>query len=172
MPELAKPDRFDRFIGYLEKLKEKEDRGALAALRRGLGADPGQTPEMYPYVFPYTTGMTRSNENACFIAASLFALHHDGNSQDTLGTVFRKIKHKKDSESIEQRFVALLNADKEDLPIHLRHAIALAKGEDIPIGWRELLKGIRFWDYDDRFIQRKWARDFWGYNKEIAEETE
>ncbi len=172
MPEPTKPNRFDRFIGYLEKLKEKEDRGALAALRRGLGADPGQTPEMYPYVFPYTTGMTRYNEDACFIAASLFALHPEGTSQDTLGTVFRKIRNKKDSESIEQRFVALLNTDKEDLPIHLRHAIALAKGENIPIGWKELLYGIRYWDYDERFIQRKWAQDFWGYNKGESEENE
>ncbi len=40
------------FITYLESLAKAEDRGTLAALRRGLGQSPGTVPDMFRYVVP------------------------------------------------------------------------------------------------------------------------
>jgi CRISPR system Cascade subunit CasB len=159
-------DRSDRFIEHLETIRDREDKGALAALRRGLGKPPGEAAEMYPYIFPWTGGMKRWDEESCFLVAALFAYHPERGGKETLGSVFRTIRHATDSESVEQRFVALLNADRDDLPVHLRHAVSLAKSKDVPIDWKRLLSDIRYWGYESRSVQRQWAREFWGNRKE------
>src|SRR2546425_12690103 len=59
--------RDERFISALEHLVTNDDRAALAALRRGLGQQPGETMELYPYVVPYTQGLQyTSDENAYY----------------------------------------------------------------------------------------------------------
>lgn len=40
------------FVDALNRLVAREDRAALAALRRGLGKPPGTVAEMYPLVEP------------------------------------------------------------------------------------------------------------------------
>src|SRR5690606_39576463 len=44
---------YRRFIASLEALADRQDRGALAALRRGLGNKPGEVADVYPYVLPW-----------------------------------------------------------------------------------------------------------------------
>ncbi len=63
------------FIRDLEGLAEREDRGALAALRRGLGKQPGAAPEMFPYLAPWTQHEHGWGEECMYLVASLFALH-------------------------------------------------------------------------------------------------
>ena len=63
------------FIEALVALYKQEDRAALAALRRGLGRPPGETMEMYPYVAPYTNGLTRKQEDAYYLISTLFGLY-------------------------------------------------------------------------------------------------
>ena len=48
MKTTTKPEA--ALIGYLKGLAAHEDRGALAALRRGLGRPPGSAGEMHPHV--------------------------------------------------------------------------------------------------------------------------
>ena len=48
---MTEKNQSNPYITYLLSLKE--NRGALAALRRGLGRPPGTAPEMYPYVVPW-----------------------------------------------------------------------------------------------------------------------
>ena len=59
------------FIARLESLAKREDRAALAALRRGLGKPPGTVAEMAPYVEPAFDGAP----DEAYIVASLFGLH-------------------------------------------------------------------------------------------------
>src|ERR1035437_1147702 len=64
------------FAGYLARLAERDDRGALAALRRGLGKEPGEAPEMFPYVVPWLPRQASIwAEQAYYLVASLFGLH-------------------------------------------------------------------------------------------------
>ena len=58
------------FITYLEGLRE--DRGALAALRRGLGQPPGDAREMYPYVVRWLPAEPSARREAAYylVAAS------------------------------------------------------------------------------------------------------
>src|ERR1035437_10318404 len=68
-----------RFIGHLEKQVREQDRGALAALRRGLGKPLGTAREMDRHVLPYLPPSTRENqENAYYLVGALFAYWYQG----------------------------------------------------------------------------------------------
>ncbi len=160
-------------ITYLKNLeKPPKDSAALAHLRRGLGRKPGAAMEMYPYVGRFLTHETKqSYESAVFIVAALFAFYPDAkNASGNLGASLRQLKDK--SDSIEKRFVALLNAEADELPYHLRQMIGLLKSGEkpIPVNWEQLFKDIQHWNNDQRFVQRKWAEQFWGNFKSETEE--
>ncbi|WP_027883564.1 type I-E CRISPR-associated protein Cse2/CasB [Meiothermus rufus] len=66
------------------------------------------------------------------------------------------------SQSIEQRFIALLDADEEQLPYRIRQMVQLLKGgEGISIYWPELLRDLLAWKREHRPVQQKWARAFY-----------
>jgi CRISPR system Cascade subunit CasB len=66
------------------------------------------------------------------------------------------------TESIEQRFIALLDADEGQLAHHLRQMVQLLRAEEgIRIHWVELLTDLRHWKDDERRVQRRWARAFY-----------
>ena len=63
------------------------------------------------------------------------------------------------SMSTEHRFINLLDADSDQLPHRLRQMIALLK--DHPIDFEALLKGLLYWNDDQKRSQNAWARDFY-----------
>ena len=81
-----------------------------------------------------------------------------------MGKAFRQIwlSYGK-SDSIEKRFMSLLDADIEDLSDHLRHAVSLAKSKDVPIDWSRLFNDIRWWDAsreDHRYVLDRFNRGY------------
>lgn len=152
----------DRLIVYLKGLVKRQDRAALANLRRGLGRPPMSAMEMYPYLGQFLSHETKPRyENAVFIIAALFAYYHDAPGVNgNLGASLRQLKDQ--SDSIEKRFVALLNGDEEDLPYYLRQTIGLLKSKDVGVNWERLLSDVQNWSSDKRFVQKNWARSFWG----------
>ncbi len=155
----------EKFISYLEKFVRDENRAALAHLRRGLGKDSGNATEMFPYILGWTANLYPKDENAYFLVASLIGLYptNSWKSDEKYNNLGKSLSFLKDeSESIEKRFVALLNSDFEDLPNHLRQIISLLKSKEAPINWLLLLKDIKFWEHENRNVQRQWAKGFWG----------
>lgn len=176
-----------RFIEHLEVYvprdppvggtRERGDRGALAALRRGLGKDVGAVPEMYPYVVPWLPRDQAPGwewrEHAYYLVASLFGLYPSiwfsfdtGNKRSTLGTAMLQLARRIEAntgnhESADARFAALLNTTTIDLPEHLRHAISLLKARDVPVDWAQLLRDVQDWTVPYRPVQRAWARAYW-----------
>jgi len=152
-----------RFVAYLQSLAQQENRGALAALRRGSGKPPGAAPEMFPWVVPHLPNLSRRESEAFFLVAALWGLHPSHTDQGNLGTTLRQVAEKapQGRESTERRFVALLNACREDLPSHLRHVIRLAAAKEVPVNWTQLLADLRAWHWSDRPVQRAWAQEFW-----------
>lgn len=55
--------------------QESAARAQLAALRRGLGKEPGEAPEVLPVIFPMLDGrrLDRRDQKIAFLIASLFA---------------------------------------------------------------------------------------------------
>lgn len=166
-------DEDKKFISNLKKYVHANDRAALAKLRRGLGKKPGTVMEMYPYMcrqIPKT-----GDDFVYFLVAALFGLYPDaertesslGGSLLMLDKKFRQQRGSSSSDektsSVERRFVALLNAKKEDLPTHLRQIIGLLKSNEMPINWFRLLKDLKFWTSEEKHnTRRKWAKEFWG----------
>lgn len=156
------------FIAHLETLRE--DRAALAALRRGLGQDPGTVPAMYPYVVAWLpTSASRTTETAYYLIAAFFAYHPQENGVGNLGKAFLQVKEKKlkqnpnsDFKALERRFTTLLAAHPDDLPFYLRQAISYLKSEEIAIHWNTLFLDLQRWHYQDRRVQKQWATAFWG----------
>lgn len=153
----------EKFIDHLEKYVERDDREALAHLRRGLGKEPGLAMEMSPYVMPWIKKFY--DEKSYFLIASLIGLYptkswNKHKEYNNLGKSLSTIDDP--SESMEKRFVALLNSPEEDLPEHLRQIVSLLKSKEIPINWLLLLKHIKSWSYDSKYVQKSWAKGFWG----------
>jgi CRISPR system Cascade subunit CasB len=155
----------DPFVTFLERLREVDDRAALAKLRRGLGKRMG-TPDMYPYVVPFLPD-NRLGQERLFLIASLFAMHPEPAARGrNMGAVFRLIQGATGSESIQKRFVNILDSDMDYLGKRLQQAISLAKSKGVAVDYHRLLNDLRFWDHRDRFVQLQWAKDFWGYVKQ------
>lgn len=151
------------FIEYLERLRDNQDRQALAILRRGLNGSSRARIEMYPYVIKFLReGATPWEEEVHLTIASLFASHPAPGGKGDMGAVLREISSRTGSDSVEGRFVALLRAPSENVLDHLKQCISLAKSKDVPIEWNRLYWDLLWWNSERSNVQRRWASSFWG----------
>jgi CRISPR system Cascade subunit CasB len=60
----------------------------------------------------------------------------------------------------------LLDADEDELPWRLRQIVSLTTASGIALDWPQLLKDLLGWDHPDRYVQRRWAREYWGASVE------
>ncbi len=157
------------FINYLKSLRERDQRGALAALRRGLGKPPGSEPLTYPYVVFKLPDDLRSpeDEGPYYLVASLFALHPLSTTEGNMGSHLRELVRQagkdKPPPNVERRFVLLLLAHPNDLYKLLQPAVSLLKAGNVPINWYQLLHDLKSWHYANARseVRRQWATDFW-----------
>lgn len=161
-------DYAQSFIKYLEALPER-DRGALAVLRRSLGFAPGAYPPAYPYVERFVAAERHAQDAsrlALYVVAGLYATHPRQGGK-SLATSLGELMRQRDSASIEQRFVALLGADAENLAVYLRQIVSLLAAGDLPLDYAALLKDLSLWlnpriDPERRdVVRQRWARDFY-----------
>lgn len=154
------------FLDWLEKLKEQKAwTPARAALRRSLAFDPGAYPPAMPYVEPFVQEEGWARE-AHYLVAALYALkdgeHWEGR---TLARALREAMEARGSDSLERRFQALLDADRDQLAFRLRQAVSLLEGG---LDFARLLEDLLYWFHPERRVQARWAKEFYG--KESAEE--
>jgi CRISPR system Cascade subunit CasB len=161
------------FITYLESLTKADDRGTLAALRRGLGQPPGTVPGMFPYVLPRLPNKAYPGswvEQCYYLIASLYALHPESGYGRNLGSHFaHTLQHNTEKDkAVERRFTALLSAHPEDLPIYLRQAISFLRSKEVPVNWYQLMWDTLAWNNPDKspYIQKRWAKQFWQLPKQ------
>jgi CRISPR type I-E-associated protein CasB/Cse2 len=167
-------DRTLPFVEYLEHLRDHPDqsrsRAALAELRRGLGQPPGTAHEMYPYVVPFLPNDAgKLREDAYFLIAALFAYHPEPGGSGNMGSHFAGARDPSgDNSAIERRFAAVLAAHVDDLPIHLRQAVGFLRSRqpEIPVNWHRLFTDLLGWTHPSGYVQKEWARAFWGRTKE------
>lgn len=154
------------FVAYLESLRDRGDRAALAHLRRGLGQSPGTVPDMYQYVAPWIWETTPSwVEDTHYTIASLFAFHPQAGGRGNMGTHFACLRDVQgNNAALERRFSNLLRvrAQPDNLADPLRYAVGHLKSKNIPIDWTQLFFDILGWGHPDRYVQTRWARAFWG----------
>jgi CRISPR type I-E-associated protein CasB/Cse2 len=168
----------NNFIVFLEKLVD--DKRAMANLRRGLGKPAGTVYEMDRYILPFISESTgNKREAAYYTIASLFAFWHQGKDKPesidgNLGNSLKQLvnietnnkgNREETEKRIEKYLVAILNANYEDLPDHLRRIVSLLKSK-VPLNWSQLLYDIQHWDTDDHWVQHQWAKGFWENTKQ------
>jgi CRISPR system Cascade subunit CasB len=153
-----------RFIGNLLNLAKEgeEDLGALADLRSGLGKEPGEMTRVHRHVVPYLPENVY-HDRWYYLIATLFGAFPRHRNGFSLGAAFRPLKRQ--SDSIEARFVTLLNADPDDFGDHLRHGMSLLRAHEQPIDWFRFFSDLLQWDHPDGRVQLRWARDFYRVTK-------
>jgi len=150
------------FVTHLESLRE--DRAALACLRRGLGRPPGTVADMFRYVARFASHEEyRSREDAYYTLAALFGSHPAGGGTGNMGDHFaRTARGSDDATAIERRFTRLLAAHPDDLAFYLRQAVSFLQAKEVPINWNQLFSDMLNWGRPDGRVQRAWARAYWG----------
>lgn len=181
------------FLAALGKL----ERGPLAELRRSLSFGPGEGRNGQSYfltglIYERLPEWYRGGwgMNAAFLVAGLYALverpHSDAKAgeknDDSSKTTkpgkpsFRSLgqdmgrlyRDQEGRPSTEKRFLALLDADEEQLPDRLRQAITLLNAGDISPEWAQLLNDVLSWNQPEQRnrVRDRWARAF--YQPEAA----
>ena len=162
------------FIEWLEGLNEKDTK-VRAVLRRSLAFDPGSYVHAFPYVEPFVgNGDNARRRETLYLVAGLWAAHWRENENGQpmpLGKACALHQIASGSTSTERRFIALLDADRDQLSHRLRQIIALLKEQSID--FEALLSGLLYWDDDQKRTQNAWARDFYrNLNHETKNQTE
>ncbi len=156
------PEQPPPFIRHLFDLSDQEDRCALSELRRSLvsGNDVLATRHVLPWL---GEEVESRRESVALLVAGLYALHPERTTGRNFGHSMShmwQVQHRRPS--TEQRFVAVLTAHPEDLSFYLRQAVSLVRFHEIPVDGAQLYRDLCNWGDADRFVQRKWARAFWG----------
>ena len=154
------------FVEHLYRLAAREDRAALAELRRSFTAPLAAMPHVVPFL---ARDASERDERALALVGGLFALH-PAHAERSLAEALRVLAMT--SDSVALRFRALLDAEAEDLGVHLRHAIALARSHDLAIDYDDLLSTVRFWGDPEKRRQRAWARTFWATRHDDSDAKE
>ncbi|MDR3672163.1 MAG: type I-E CRISPR-associated protein Cse2/CasB [Holophaga sp.] len=151
--------------GFLDWLETKgaEDNKVRAVLRRSLAFEPGKFVEAYPYVEPFVKDEASSwRREMHYLVAGLWAFHWaEGRTGPRLplGKACAAHQAASGAASTERRFIALLDADPDQLPHRLRQMVALLK--NFPLDFEGLLTGLLYWNDDQKRTQNQWARDFY-----------
>ena len=170
-------DYTESFITHLQALA-KRDRGALAALRRSLGFEPGAYPPAYPAVerFAAQGPDNESQRQALDLCAGLFALHPLHAHGRPLAAALGQAMHQRGSDSIEKRFIALLACEPDSLPQHLRQVVSLLAADHLAIDYAELQADLgrllQRWNEEQRDrVRQRWARAFYRAAEPARAET-
>lgn len=155
------------------RLKERAtaDTAVVAALRRSAAYEPGLYPPVFPYIEPLTHGRGEWQRQATYLVAACWAKsrrQRDGGDQEQgqlLAVGLRRLSqdpaNPHASKNIEKRFTALLDADGDELPWRLRQVSAVLDAASIAIDWPALLSDLWRWNHPERYVQVRWARQFW-----------
>lgn len=160
------------FIKWLEEISAKDTK-VRAVLRRSLSFGPGEYPAAFPYVEPFVKGEGSNwRREAHYLIAGLWAMHwREGRGAGmSIGKACAHYQLNTNSTSTERRFITLLDSDVEQLPNRLRQVVALLKEHDLD--FEGLSSEVCGWNSEDKWVQNKWARDFYrSLDKEMEPKT-
>lgn len=158
--KLTPKERASAFVGALRHARN--DRGKLAALRRGLT----DNPQLHIDAWPVVASLGGDIGNPVFITvASLFASHPDESNARSFGETCRRIAQGDSREipdSFQSRFRRLLaSGEVEDVTGQLRSWIRLAASKGVGVNYESLFADLWNWPWYAEEIRVKWAKSFW-----------
>lgn len=151
-------DRGNAFVTYVANL----DPGGRATLRRSLAFEPGAWPPAFRYVERWVAASSGKWERkVAYLVAGLQASSRAERHYPDLGTAARILSTLSGSQSVEARFLALLDADQEQLRHRLRQILTLMDSQGIAPDWEKLRRDLLHWQAEDRWVQQRWARSYY-----------
>lgn len=192
----------ENFVGWKIHILQAEaesggGKAMLANLRRGIGHEPGELPQLFgillqdmPEKFLSQRGEATRQEWVCYTALTLFALHQQGyhkgslqmhtDDEVSLGTALARLRDACGGDpNAEQRMVQKLRTlatavDKKELSYHLRGIVQLLKSNGIAINYKKLAGDLyeMLFPESKRRVCLRWGQDFYrrGNKKEEGEE--
>jgi len=145
------------FINRLERL----DPGERARLKRSAGEQLSDAREIAFFYSLLPNGVQEKQEDIYFLVATLFPLA-DGGGRGDLGESLKQSRSDKNSKGLNRRIQALLDADEAQLHYRLRQTISFLKSNRARVNWVRLLQDLLQWNSSTRFVQRQWARSYFG----------
>lgn len=159
-------ERADQLVTRLEQWQQRQDRGVLARLRRGLSDKTRQ--EAWTVLGPYF-GQTAidcpvyETVAGCFSLPPVVPAPDIGNFGETMRQAMGKDKMK-DKDEPHTRFRRLLAcADSREICKHVRHAIRLAKSKEKDVNYRKLFEDLWWWN---DYTKVEWAKAYWQVREE------
>lgn len=163
-------EKIEKFIDKLENLSS----GDRAVLKRNAGnpltETRGGAMAVFYRVLPY--GINPSEEELWFIVATSRFLNRykleatEEKSTKDFGWTLSEVNKAYKSDSFDMRVRGLLdcrwNEGDGALAHRLRQMVKLADGKGIPIDWKCLLNDLLYWEHPEKWIQKKWARSYFG----------
>lgn len=166
-------DQRGAFIHFLLSVAQRQDRGVLADLRADLSGHSSGRVRSCRHVVPYLAEWEQPDDQWYYVVGGLFAFHPlHTNEKDNFGASLRKLRKETQSDSLDKHFLALLDADAEDAPKHLRSLVGQLASKPIPVNWYQLLNDLCFWSASTREVQKRWARSYYRANAPQTNETE
>ncbi len=173
--ETAQGSRTSAFVQWLYGLAESDDRGRLAALRRGLTVGEERAYELYRVIPPqFLDDAGPAEALRRMLLAALFAWHPlrfppgmPAAGPRNVGYSLRLLGERQGASSegppepLRRRMDGLLAAPAADVFSHLQQVVRLLKTEAVPLDWERLLWDLRMWEREDRRVQWEWSRAFY-----------
>ncbi len=158
MNDISNGPNTTKFISQLKCL----DPGDRARLKRNAGKSLAEAHDvigLFYSLLPY--GIPQSQEEIFFLVATLFPLAAEGNSGN-FGDHLFLARNTKNEKGLDKRVKNLLDADLNQLHFRLRQAVHFLQSCRVSVNWQQLLSDLLYWDHADRYIQRRWARSYFG----------
>jgi CRISPR system Cascade subunit CasB len=160
--------RITHFIDRLARLES----GDRARLKRNAGSTLAEARNalglFYRIILP---NVPAYQHETYFLLATLYPLADAGRT-GSLGNALRLAQDEQNSPGLDQRMERLLDADEAQLPFRLRQAVRYLYSQRVGIDWTQLLRDLLRWSHPDRYIQRRWASDYYvRQNASQANET-
>jgi len=149
----------EALVRTLTELAHRDDRAALARLRRAL--NPTGIVGAYRYLHE-SVEQGDKLEGVALLAA-LFGHNplHDHSNRTSIGSACAMLAKGESTDAAERRFNRLLSADRDGLAVDLLGVAKRADQKGIHIDYELLAVHIRNWANSDRHVQLAWARDFY-----------
>lgn len=112
-------------------------------------------------------GVARYQEETYFLTATLYPLADDG-GKGSLGHALRRARQGDNTAGLDRRIEILLDADESQLPFRLRQALRYLAAKQVRVNWSVLLADLLNWQHPQRFVQERWARDYFTDAQEPA----
>lgn len=181
-------------IGRLQAVADiGAGKAALANLRRGIGHEPGELPQLFgtilmdmPESFMSDNGKASKEEWSCYIALTLYAMHQQGfdaknssmhtQEEISIGRALARLASASDDANAEDRMLQKLHAfatsvDMKEASYHLRNMIQLLCSKGIPVNYAMLAADLYEFQFPDgkNRVNLRWGQDF--YREKYHNET-